>query len=247
MELFEAELARRGLRYSAASSPGQYVVWAHGARLVVSLDNLTRQLTGAEDDAERVSWFTDQVVAASRPASLTTDGLYWFLEPNGHQDDAGYREPVSPRLDRVLVHADAAGALVRRMTAHALAEMGLSVDAASQHAWSSLDTALAQAEQVTYPAPGGATLLSFATALPSKASLLLAPSLRTAVEGAVGWPVLAVAPDRDFVYVWNAGHRDLIGRLGGVVIREHAGAPYPLSAEIFEIGDSIRAIGRYEG
>ena len=37
-----------------------------------------------------------------------------------------------------------------------------------------LDTALARAEQVSYPAPGGATLLSFATALPSKASLLLA-------------------------------------------------------------------------
>jgi hypothetical protein len=199
MELFEAELARRGLRYSAASSPGQYVVWAHGAR------------------------------------------------PKGHQDEAGYREPVSPGLDRVLVHADAAGALVRGMTARALAEMGLSAGTASQHAWSSLDTALAQAEQVTYPAPGGAALLSFATALPSKASLLLAPSLRTAVEGAVGWPVLAVAPDRDFVYVWNAGHRDLIGRLGGVVIREHARAPYPLSAEIFEIGDSIRAIGSYQG
>jgi hypothetical protein len=132
------------------------------------------------------------------------------------------------------------------MTPPALAEMGLSFEMASHHAWSSLDTALAQAEQVSYPAPGGATLLSFATAVPSKASLLLAPSLRTTVEAAVGWPVLAVAPDRDFVYVWSAGHRDLIGRLSGVVTREHARAPYPLSVEVFEIGDSISAIGSYQ-
>jgi hypothetical protein len=83
VELFEAELARRGLRYSAASSPGRCVVWVDGTRLAVSLDNLVRQLTGAEDDAQRVSWFIDQVIAAAQPSSLTTDGLYWFLEPGG--------------------------------------------------------------------------------------------------------------------------------------------------------------------
>jgi hypothetical protein len=246
VELFEAELARRGLRYSAVPFSSQCVVWVRGTRLVVSLDNLARQFTGAEDDAQRVSWFTDQVIAAAEPASLTADGLYWFLEPGGYEDGADCRERVSPRLDRVLVHADAAGALIRWVPLHALTEIGLSVDAASRHAWSNLDTALARAEQVTYPAPGGATLLSFATAVPSKASLLLAPSLRAAVEGTVGWPVMAVAPDRGFVYVWNAGHRDLIGRLGAVVTREHARAPWPLSAEVFEIGDSIRAIGSYQ-
>jgi hypothetical protein len=37
--------------------------------------------------------------------------------------------------------------------------------------------------------------------------------------------------------------RDLIGGLGSVVAREHAKAPYPLSMEIFQITDSLRAIG----
>jgi hypothetical protein len=215
-----------------------------GTRLVVSLDNLARQLAGGEDDLQQVAWFTDQVIAAARPAALTTDGLYWFLEPRDYQVAPDYREQVSPRLDRVLVHAE--GALIRWATPQALSDMGVPVEAASQHAWSNLDTALARAEPVTYPAPGGATLLSFAAALPSKASLLLAPSLRAAVEDTVGWPVLAVAPDRDFLYLWGAGYRDLVDRLGGVVTREHAQAPYPLSTEIFEIGDSIRALGRYQ-
>lgn len=89
----------------------------------------------------------------------------------------------------------------------------------------------------------GATVAVLATELPSKASLLLAPALRERIEDVIGWPVLAVAPDRDFVYVWNASRRDLITGLGGVVTREHARAPYPPSTEIFQIGDSLRAIG----
>jgi hypothetical protein len=81
--------------------------------------------------------------------------------------------------------------------------------------------------------------------VPSNASLLLAPSLRVAVSKVVGWPVLAVAPDRDFLYIWNGGHRELITRLGAVVVRTHSRAPYPLSTEVLEISDAIRSIGSY--
>jgi hypothetical protein len=84
-----------------------------------------------------------------------------------------------------------------------------------------------------------------ATELPSKASLLLAPALRERIEDVIGWPVLAVAPDHDFVYLWNASRRDLITGMGAVVTREHARAPHPLSTEIFQIGDSVQAIGAY--
>jgi hypothetical protein len=48
---------------------------------VVGLDNLARQLTAAENDAQRVSWFAGQVIVAALPASLTADGPYWSLEP----------------------------------------------------------------------------------------------------------------------------------------------------------------------
>jgi len=57
------------------SFPGRCVVWVHGTRLVVGLDNLARQLTAAENDAW-VSWFASQVIVAALPASLTADGLY---------------------------------------------------------------------------------------------------------------------------------------------------------------------------
>lgn len=216
---------------------------------MVSLDNLARQLTGSGDHGEYVSRFADQVLAAAASASLTPAGLYWCLEPSDYEDGAPYREVISPRLDRVLVHADASGLLIRWITVRALSEMGLSAGEASERAWSNLDAALSWAERVTFQAPGGVTMVSFAASrpLPSKASLLLAPSLREAVSDVTGWPVFAVAPDSDFIYIWDASQRELIGRLGGVVTREHARAPYPLSTEVLHIGDSIRAVGSYRG
>jgi hypothetical protein len=162
------------------------------------------------------------------------------------QVSAGYRATVSPRLDRVLVHVSADGALISWITGRALSESGLSAEAAAQRAWSNLDTALQHAQQVTIPAPGGVTVLSFTSDLPSKASLLLAPSVRTAISSTTGWPVLAIAPDRDFTCIWDATHPHLIGRFAGIITREHARAPYPLSAEVFQINDSIKAIGRYQ-
>ena len=233
------------MRYASDPGSGRCVVWVRGAKLVVSLENLARQLTGDDGDAERVEWFTDQVIGAAGPAALTADGLYWYLEPNDYQERADYRAAVSPRLDRVLVHADPDAALIRWITPRILSELGLSADEASARAWFNLDTALRRAPQVTTGPVDGVTLLSFAMGQPSNASLLLAPSLREAVSGLVGWPVLAVIPERDLVYLWNAGHRELAHRLGKMVVRMQASAPYPLSTELFEISESIRAIGSY--
>jgi len=244
--LFEAELARRGLQNAAGPSAGQRIVWLPGARVVVTLDNLAREFTGGSDDPDMVSRFTDQLISAVHPAPLDASRLYWCLEPNDYQHAADYRAGVSPQLDRVLVHASDDGALTRWVTSRALGELGLSADEAARRGWSNLDAALRRAVPRTYTAPGGATLVSFAAGVPSKASLLLAPALREIVSSLTGWPVLAVAPDSDFLYVWNAAHRELIARLGQAVIREHSRAPHPLSTEVFEISDTIRATGNYQ-
>src|SRR5260370_42120503 len=100
-ELFEAELARRGLRHAADVRSGGCVVWVRGAKLAVSLDNLARQLTGDEGDAERVAWFTDQVIAAAGPAALTADGLVLVPGaerlPGQARLPGGRQPPAGPR------------------------------------------------------------------------------------------------------------------------------------------------------
>lgn len=244
-ELFRAELAQRGAAFTVTGD-GRWLVSVGSLQIVVSLDNLDRQLAGEGADSERIAAFTSQVLAAAQLSPMTASGLYWFIEPNDYLVAAEICAPVSPRLDRVLVHVSNDGGLICWVSHAQLDKAGLTAAHAAERAWANLDQAVRQA-QVTTVQIAGAVVAMLATELPSKASLLLAPALREMIEDVIGWPVLAVAPDRDFVYLWNASRRDLLTGMGGVVCREHARAPYPLSTEIFQISDSLRAMGAYAG
>ena len=116
------------------------------------------------------------------------------------------------------------------------------LEAAASH---NLATALAGAK-LAYEDIDGVRLGLVETDLAFKSALILAPNLREVASLVLGWPLHAVIPDRDFVYLWAAQHAHFARRLGGVVVREFTSAPYPLTTEVFEIGDgSIRAIGAF--
>jgi hypothetical protein len=81
---------------------------------------------------------------------------------------------------------------------------------------------------------------------PFKASMILSPSLKAQVPVELGWPVLAVAPARDFVYLLRKDDKDVLGRVGSVVVREFRQSGYPVSTEVWELSDEgARAIGEY--
>jgi len=62
----------------------------------------------------------------------------------------------------------------------------------------------------------------------------------------LGWPLMAVVPDRDFLFLWAARHTDFVKRVGSVVVREYSKASHPISTEVYEITDQkIRAIGEF--
>jgi len=57
---------------------------------------------------------------------------------------------------------------------------------------------------------------------------------------------LAVVPDRDFLYLWAARHKDFAPRVGRVLVREYSKASYPISTEVYEItNQGIQAIGEF--
>jgi hypothetical protein len=85
------------------------------------------------------------------------------------------------------------------------------------------------------------------TTLPFKTALIFAPNLKEVVSPALGWPLHAVIPDCDFLYLWDARHTTFMERVGGVVVDQFAKSPHPLTTEIFEISDDgITAIGAFE-
>lgn len=135
--------------------------------------------------------------------------------------------------------------LVSSATRDLLQSLDLSDSEAEATAFRNLEREMSAATLETSNVDGVA-LGFISTVLPFKAALILAPNLKKHIAEKVGWPVLAVVPDRDFLYLWAARHSDFAGRVGEVVVREYAKAPYPISTEIFEISDlGVRAIGAF--
>jgi hypothetical protein len=244
--LFEDELQRRGYTFTIDAESGRHVVGVGAWRMLVSLDNLQRDVAG-DGDAGNVSKFVDAVVASSgaSEAALSADQLYWCLEPSDYQERADFRVAMSDRVDRVLVHLSSDGRLVTWVTPAMLSLLGLSESDAGTRAFTNLGRALSKAT-VESKDVDSVQLGFIGTSLPFKAAFILAPNLREVAGAVLGWPLMAVVPDRDFLYLWAARHADFVQRVGGVVVREYSQASHPISTEVYEITDQkIRAIGEF--
>jgi hypothetical protein len=244
--LFEDELRRRGLAFNIDPESGRHSVEVGGSPMLISLDNLERDVA-RDGNTSRVQRFVDAIVASSSTSdrAISRDQLYWCLEPNDYEQPADFRVALSDRVDRVLVHLSADGGLVTWVTPEMTSDLGLSESDASDTAFSNLARALSEAT-IESQMIGDVQIGFFNTSLPFKASLILAPNLREVAGAVLGWPLMAVVPDRDFLYIWAARHTDFVQKVGGVVVREYSQASYPISTEVYEITDQkIRAIGAF--
>jgi len=80
-----------------------------------------------------------------------------------------------------------------------------------------------------------------------KASLVFTPGFKELVEPILGWPVFALVPCRDFVFLIPESDRELLDRAGGVVVKEYLESAYPLCTEVFELNDEgNQAIGEFD-
>lgn len=244
--LFETELDRRGLIYKIDPESGRHAVEVGGYQMLISLDNLQRDVN-RDGDSGRVSRFVDAILVSSAISSTppSAEQLYWCLEPHSYKESADFRVALSDKVDRVLVHVSADDRLVSWATPDMLGSLGISETEAAARAFTNLARALSEAT-VESQAIDGVQLGFISTKLPFKASLILAPNLKDVVQAKLGWPLMAVAPDRDFMYLWAARHTDFVGRVGSVVVREYSQASYPISAEVWEITDAkIQAVGEF--
>lgn len=242
--LFEAELNRRGIGFSIDPKCGRHLLENDGGELRVSLENITREL-GGEDDEQRMARFVDQVIAplGEEKRHWHADRLYWALEPNDYENQPDYSEPIGDQVDRVLVHYDEEAGLITWVRPDILHELRISAEQASTMARGNLGMELATAKLEIMDMQG-VPLAMLGSRLPFKSSLILAPNLKKVVGEKIGWPLLAVVPVRNFLYLWPAEHLEFAGRVGPVVVREYQKSSYPISTEVFRIDDEgIEAIG----
>lgn len=253
---FEEELTLRGIPFAMDPKTGLYQVELHGRELFISLDNLRKQYSqystnpakpGKTPIQNPVVEFVDAIVSAAMPTSeaYTREGLFWILEPNDYRILPSYRQPVSKQIDRVLTHISTDGQLITWVDGGMLQYLGLTFEEASALALDNLDQELEQVS-VEELKVGEVTLVTFGTRLPCKTALILAPGFLSTMEKIMEPPVMAVMPDRDFLYLWSGMHQAFADRLGGVVTKEYSEAPYPLSTEVLEINkEGIKAVGKF--
>ncbi len=242
--LFEEELRQRNIPFSIDADSGRHALNIGGMHLLVSLHNLERDLAG-DGDTGRVPRFVDSIASECGNAELSVDQLYWCLEPNDYEEKADFRSAVSDRVDRVLVHLDRTNRHITWVTPGMLEALGLTDAEAGTRAFDNLGRVLGEST-VEFQDIDGVRLGYLGSFLPFKSALLLAPNLQEVAGSVLGWPLLAVAPSREFLYLLAARHTEFIPRIGGVVVQEYSTGSYPISTEVFEITEeAIRVIGEF--
>ncbi len=247
--LFEDELRKRDVPFSIDPESGRHAVEANGGRLLISLENLERDVA-RDGDTGRVVHFVDVVLASSGAAddSLSADRLYWCLEPGDHVDKADFRVALSDRVDRVLTHISADGRMITWVAPTMLATLSLTEAEAGAKAHDNLGSKLRAKRSSRSRTLTACNSAISARRSPSSPPSSSAPNLREVIGADAG---LAASrpwlPDRRLsLPLGRPTCRIQVGRVGGVVVEEYSKAAYPISTEVYEISDEgVRAIGEF--
>jgi hypothetical protein len=195
-----------------------------------------------------VARFVDTMLQCTQEPSSWLEAceqLFFSIEPSDYVEKPEIRTPISDQVDRVPVLFKKGTESIAWVTQAMISNWGVTAEAVEEAAAENLNRALMRAT-VEVKEIDDVKLGFIGTDLPFKSSLVLAPKLRQNVEPLLGWPLHAVIPDRDFLYLWAAKHTDFLNRVGSVVVREFKSAPYPISTEVFHItDDGIEAIGAF--
>ena len=249
--MFEGELRRRGAVF-ARSDGDTYEVVLGDDRVTVTLENVARDLERDEDPG-RIVAFVDSVLGTLVPLPswvAARESVYWTIENGAHDLHGVVHEVLTDTVVRILVHADFEAGRIRWLTPKSIADWNVEPADVSAAAYQNLDRALASAE-LHVEGDGEVSLgMMVMPDRPSeslKASLILAPSFERFVERRLGWPVLAIVPCRDYVYLIAEKDASLLtAEMGAQALNEYRTSGYPITLDALRISSNgIESIGRF--
>lgn len=245
--LFVEELARRNIPVEV-SDEGVYQIEVGDERLSISLENLTRDFE-TDRDPQRVIDFVDTV---TQPVVIpdwdeARDRIRWNLEPTDMPIEEALHDLVSDQVARILVYVSPDETRIAWVTESMAERWGMAKESLDIVAAENMQALMAQAE-ITYDVIDEAKLGIIATDyLAFKAAFVFSPGFKAIVEPVLGWPVFALVPCRDFVFLVPEENRDFLGRVGGAVVKQYLESSYQLCTEVFEVtDDGAAAIGEFD-
>jgi hypothetical protein len=213
----------------------------------VSLENVARDLA-RDGDPARMTRFVDVVLAPKGLPSWTEcrSHVYWCIESAAQDFETTILERISDKVVRVAVATDEGESALEWLTAEQLGQWKVTRDEVERAAFGNLDALLARSRPPEVQEMHGAKLGMLPIESVFKSSVIFAPGFRAYVQPAIGWPILAIIPDRDFIYVIAERDRGLLDYMGQVVQREYRSAAYPISTEVLRVSDrGIEALGAF--
>lgn len=243
--LFESALRSRNVSFRRVDD-ALYSVVVGGADVTVSLENAARDFVRDGDDGAILRFVEICLTPVDIPEWETAaHHIYFAAERSDQEFGDTLRTNITDTVTRVLVVTSPGERVITWLSRSQQVKWNVTLDQLEMAARTNLDALLSGKQLEIIPAAGRKLgMLPVDSAL--KASLIFAPVLRRIVEPELGWPVLAVVPCRDFVYLLAEHDQDFLGNLGSVVQREFRGSGYPITTEVLRISDAgIEAIGAF--
>ncbi len=244
--ILEAELKRRGVSFTSQASVGLYKVQTEWGMITVNLENIRRNFQ-RDHDPEAVVRFVDQVLSAFvLPTWDKARSLVYFSAESSNSDFGDtIRYKVSDGVAKVLVLTDVEESKITWLTPSDLAVWGVNKDHVEQAASVNLSRLL-DGKHLELETIDKVKLAMVPVGSVLKASIIFAPNFRSFVTTELQWPVLAMIPCRDFIYILSEKDKALLNRLGAVVQREYNESGYPITTEVLRISDEgIEAIEEF--
>lgn len=247
-EIFEKELKRRSITFSPPDKEGLYKVHNGEIEITVNLANIARNFE-RDKDPESIIRFVDQVMRTGKeplpPAEKAKPFIYFSAEPNDYDFGDAIRDKISDEVSKVLVLTEADEGKVTWLTPKMLSDWKISENEAKNIASQNMNKLL-DGKKLEVRETAGMKLGMIPITTEFKASIIFASNFKKFVTTELIWPVIAVIPCRDFIYVLSEKDTDLLNRLGGVVQKEFRESGYPITTEVFKISDEgIKAIGAF--
>jgi hypothetical protein len=245
--LFLDEMARRNVPVNLGSDGG-YQVTQDNFTYTISLENLSRDY--AEDrDPTRVARFVDVIVRQVRVPNWETarPRIRWAMEPADMPLGEAFHEKVSDHVARVLVHVSDDEMQIMWVAPHVADKWGQTEESLRAVAEENMAALVAATSLTVQPTDGHKLGMLNTEHSAFKAAMVFSPRLKALVEPELGWPIMAVLPCRDFVFLLPVSATELFPRVGSVVVKQYAEGGYPLCTEVFEVGDDgVRATGEFQ-
>lgn len=249
-EIFEHRLQDHGIEFEIDDN-GLYAIKLDDNSLTVSLENVAKEYE-RDGDPDAVRRFADQVVGDFDHSTPDWDSVQphvrFQLEPddyaNGFEDIL--HSPVANGLVKVIVYVSENQGRITWISDRIVSDWGVRPDEVFATAEANMRKIARDAKIETQEGNGVMLGMISTEETPFKASLLLADNLRELVEPKLGFPVYAVAPCRDFVFLVPHTNRDALGRLGAVVTKEFNNSGHSVTMDVLEVTDEgLSVIGTF--